>query len=363
MNLRKFLFSLVLLLLSIESWAGDSLATHQNLWDKLYTVVKRFSQIDTAYIEPQRYNYAAMLQNTNTYEMYRISNRRHQTLQLSPRMGWRVGPYFGWRWIFLGYTIDVTHLKGGNKRKEFDLSLYSNQLGIDLFYRTTGDDYHIQRFTATTASNIDFAPLRGLNYNGLEANIRGFNLYYITNHKRFSYPAAYSQSTRQLRSAGSPILGIGYMHQKLDMDWVVLQNIIAQQMGRTVLKEVLGSDSTGWSRTHVKYDNFSVSGGYAYNWVFAKNFLLNVSLSASLAYLHTISETAKTKVSTFDDFNFNKFTIDGITRMGLVYNTSRWYAGASAIFHAYNYHEKTFSTNNIFGNVNVYVGFNFGRRK
>ena len=88
-----------------------------------------------------------------------------------------------------------------------------------------------------------------------------------------------------------------------------------------------------------------------------------MSLSASLAYLHTISETAKTKVSTFDDFNFNKFTIDGITRMGLVYNTSRWYAGASAIFHAYNYHEKTFSTNNIFGNVNVYVGFNFGRRK
>lgn len=120
MGQRKLLFSIVFLLLSLESWAGDSLATHQNLWNKLYTVVKRFSQIDTAYIEPQRYNYALMLQNTNTYEMYRISNRLHQTVQLSPRMGWRVGPYFGWRWIFLGYTIDVTHLKGDNKRKEFE---------------------------------------------------------------------------------------------------------------------------------------------------------------------------------------------------------------------------------------------------
>ena len=90
MGQRKLLFSIVLLLLSLESRAGDTLATHQNLWDKLYTVVKRFSQIDTAYIEPQRYNYALMLQNTNTYEMYRISNRLHQTVQLSPRIGWRV---------------------------------------------------------------------------------------------------------------------------------------------------------------------------------------------------------------------------------------------------------------------------------
>ena len=50
MGQRKLLFSIVLLLLSLESWAGDTLTTHQNLWGKLYTVVKRFSQIDTAYI-------------------------------------------------------------------------------------------------------------------------------------------------------------------------------------------------------------------------------------------------------------------------------------------------------------------------
>uniref|UniRef100_UPI0023EFCDB6 DUF4421 domain-containing protein n=1 Tax=Segatella oulorum TaxID=28136 RepID=UPI0023EFCDB6 len=303
MGQRKLLFSIVLLLLSLESWAGDTLTTHQNLWEKLYTVVKRFSQIDTAYIEPQRYNYALMLQNTNTYEMYRISNRLHQTVQLSPRMGWRVGPYFGWRWIFLGYTIDVTHLKGDNKRKEFDLSLYSNQLGIDLFYRTTGDDYHIQRFTAATASNIDFTPLHGLNYDGLEANIRGFNLYYITNHKKFSYPAAFSQSTRQIRSTGSPILGVGYTHHRLSMDWKTLRDVVTAHLGHKPEFEDLAMNSFAGT---VKYDNYAVMGGYGYNWVFARDWLFGASLSASLAYLHTISEEEKQQGASANIFRINK---------------------------------------------------------
>ena len=42
MGQRKLLFSIVLLLLSLKSWAGDTLATHQNLWDNLYPVVNRF---------------------------------------------------------------------------------------------------------------------------------------------------------------------------------------------------------------------------------------------------------------------------------------------------------------------------------
>ena len=35
----------------------------------------------------------------------------------------------------------------------------------------------------------------------------------------------------------------------------------------------------------------------------------------------------------------------------------------SMIFHAYNYRRSNFSTNNFFGSVNLYVGFNFGKRK
>ena len=55
--------------------------------------------------------------------------------------------------------------------------------------------------------------------------------------------------------------------------------------------------------------------------------------------------------------------LDGIGRFGLVYNNMRWYAGASVIVRMNNYHKSRFSTNNIFGSMNMYVGYNFGLKK
>ena len=40
----------------------------------------------------------------------------------------------------------------------------------------------------------------------------------------------------------------------------------------------------------------------------------------------------------------------------------KWYVGSSAIMHAFNYHDNGLSTSNLFGNVNVYAGMNFGKR-
>jgi len=31
--------------------------------------------------------------------------------------------------------------------------------------------------------------------------------------------------------------------------------------------------------------------------------------------------------------------------------------------HTYNYNKDQFSTNSIFGNVNIYIGFNFNKKK
>ena len=62
-------------------------------------------------------------------------------------------------------------------------------------------------------------------------------------------------------------------------------------------------------------------------------------------------------------FNFDNFNVDGISRFGIVWNNTKWYIGSSAILHAYNYHKSTFYTNSVFGSLNFYIGFNFGRKK
>lgn len=323
--------------------------------------LQRFNEIDTSYIEPQKYNFAFMIQNTNTYEVYRLSSSSEQSITFAPEATVRIGPYFGWRWIFLGYTLDIKHLdfwhRNNNPRQEYDLSLYSSMLGLDIYYRKTGNDYKIRQLYL--GKNIDTEPIRGTNFGGLTSTIKGFNLYYIFNHRRFSYPAAFSQSTIQRRSAGSPLLGIGYTQHTLTVDWNELNDVIKERLGNRVSSSPI--DST-LMFSEVKYTDVSVSGGYAYNWVFARNWVLAGSVSLALAYKRSSGDVTHRSFS-ISDFKFNNINIDGIGRFGVVWNNSRWYAGMSTILHAYNYRRSNFSTNNFFGSINVYAGFNFGRKK
>lgn len=359
MKKTVFLFFISILMSTHTLWAqGDTIGHEkQSVFAKLYEVVKEFSRVDTNYIEPQHYNFTVMLQNTNTYEMYWLSSGQGTTMRLSPKPSMKLGPYVGWRWMFLGYTVDLTHLSGGNNRKEFDLSLYSNQLGIDLFYRKTGDDYRISELGI--GPGIDTSPLDNAPFDGFKASVKGFNLYYIFNHKRFSYPAAFSQSTCQKISVGSPLVGIGYTHHALDLDWGELYDLAEERLSPVAVDKIMAD--TTLLTSEIKYSDIAVMGGYAYNWVFAKNWLFAASLSLALGYQSSKSDEDH-KNFKFRNFTFKNLNLDGVGRFGIVWNNTKWYAGASAILHTYNYHKSQFHANTTFGNLNIYVGFNFGRK-
>ncbi len=327
-----------------------------NLFTKFF---REFNNTDSTYIEPQHYNYAVMLQQTTTYEKYSLSDKAGQKVTFAPDMSFRMGPYAGWRWVFLGYTFDLSHISFSSShtnKKEFDLSLYSSMLGVDLFWRQTGNDYKIESLSLGNGANT--SAIKDTPFSGLKSSIRGFNLYYIFNHRKFSYPAAYAQSSVQRRSAGSALLGIGYTRHRLDIDLGDLQQVVMEKLKPT-LGDVAQIDTTLYSK--VNYTDVSVSGGYAYNWVFARNFLFNASLSVGLAYNASSSDVSH-KTNLIKDFSFRNFNFDAIGRFALVWNNTRWYAGASAIIHSYNYKREQFSTNNSFGSFNIYVGVNFGRR-
>lgn len=331
----------------------------KRLAGSMYRFVKNFSVVDTSYIEPQAFNYTVMLQNTNTYELYRIMSPKGNDFTFSPLPSMKLGPYLGWRWVFLGYTFDLKHISNGDKKTEWDLSLYSSQIGVDLFYRKTGSDYKISRMYLDPERSIDTHALNGIGYDGIDVSIKGLNVYYIFNHKRFSYPAAFSQSTIQRRSCGSALCGIGYTRHSLSIDWEKLYGLVAERLGDDVAEQYMDSDL---KLNKIKYTDLSFSGGYAYNWVFARNWLAAASLSLALGYKSS-SGDADHGMITFKDFSFHNFNIDGVSRLGIVWNNMRWYYGANAIMHTYNYHKSKFSTNNIFGSLNIYIGVNFGRMK
>ena len=349
------LLSIVLLMVSLGATAQDSVAVEEPKKELswLRRTIRGFSYIDENYVEPQHYNWSVMLQATYNYDYYRLSSTgsNNQSVSFAPSPSFKLGPYFGWRWIFAGYTIDLKNVDVSAAKQEFDFSFYAAQIGADLYYRRTGSDYKIRN--VDLGKNLKNENFEDIPFDGLSVGITGFNVYYIFNHQRFSYPAAFAQSTMQKISCGSWMTGFGYMRNSLDFDYDKMQRVLQKHTDKKVELD------SGLMFNSVKYYNINASVGYAYNWVFARNCLFCSSLSLALAYKKSRGETADEDKTGFD---FNNFNVDGIGRFALVYNNNRWYAGASAIVRAYNYHKSRFAANNIFGNFNIYAGYNFGAR-
>ena len=309
-----------------------------------------FSDFDTLYISPNRYNYALMATHFSNFEYYSVTSEfpQPQKLSFSPNPHNKIGLYFGWRWIFLGWSVDIDDIYRKTNRKnkgtEFDLSLYSYKLGVDIFYRRTGNNYKIHKIRGFYDEiPSDYSE----DFSGLKVDIKGLNLYYIFNNRKFSYPAAFSQSTNQRRNAGTFIAGFSISKHNLDFDYQQLPAYIQERM------------NPGMKVNKIKYTNANISFGYAYNWVFARNCLACLSLTPAIAYKASDvdAETQEGKAW------YSKFNLDFLLRAGVVYNNGKYFVGTSFVGKNYNYHRNNFSLDNGFGTLQVYVGFNFHLRK
>ena len=336
-----------------DTLSVDTVGTKNEL-GLIRRTVREFDRLNSDYIEPQHYEFTVMGQITRTFESFILSSNGQQ-IKLAPDGLTKIGPYFGWRWFFLGYTFDIKNIgfSQSGLRKEFDLSIYSSQVGIDIFYRRTGNDYKIRDVRLGYGVNGDL--FEGMLFDGVNVGITGASAYYIFNHGRFSYPAAFSQSTCQKISCGSWMAGIGYTKNTLDMDYDKLQTTLKSRMDKS---QELQLDS-GLMFSDIKYSDFMISGGYAYNWVFAKNWLFCASAQLAACYKSSYGKIADEKKG----FSFDKVNLDGIGRFGMVYNNTRWYAGWSAILRTNNYRTSRFTASNVFGSFNAYIGYNFLLKK
>ena len=192
-----------------DSISVDTISKPRDI-SKIRQTIRGFDETEDYWIEPQHYEFQVMGQITRSYESFMLRSGEN-SITLSPDSKTKVGPYFGWRWIFLGYTFDIKNIgfsKGGLK-KEFDLSIYSSQVGVDLYYRRTGSDYKIRDVEFGNDSRV--ALLEGMPFDGATVGMTGVNAYYIFNHKCFSYPALYEEYHRiRLRQvAGIPLVTDG----------------------------------------------------------------------------------------------------------------------------------------------------------
>lgn len=177
------------------------------------------------------------------------------------------------------------------------------------------------------------------------------NAYYVFNYRHFSYPAAFSLSTVQLRSAGSWLLGVRYDDQALHFDAQRTESFIKSLSPKAELNEALRVDK-------ISYRQLGVSLGYAYNWVPWRGWLFSGSAAPALGYKYQRGETFSTQTLWRNIENFN---FDCIFRFGIVRTNGRYYAGVSTVSYLYDYGYTNFKLRNSIHYINLYVGFNFSR--
>ncbi len=218
------------------------------------------------------------------------SNKSKNTVSLA-------GSYSG---ITLALTFNPSSIVGWYNDFEYNTNEYYNRMGFDIIVQRAKN---VRGWTQKGD-----APRIELGKDMISLRSFNFNYYYAFNHKKFSYPAAFSQSYIQKRSAGSFMLGASLQWQKL----------------HTSEKTDLG-----YNIVRLKAANVGVGAGYGYNFVIKRNWLLHTSaLPTFIVYSHA-RQWAGSDIQKMP-YHFPEFILTG--RVALVRNFGRYFAGGTMVF-------------------------------
>lgn len=200
--------------------------------------------------------------------------------------------------LALGVSFNPAHLSGKDNDMELNLSSYGNRMGGEVVFHSA------RTFSGTvTSQGVESRIGSGL----VSQQILSANGYYVFNHRRFSYPAALSQSYRQLRSAGSWMLALSLWKGSI---------------------EVGQSKALGNRPLNLHLAQAGVGGGYGYNFVAGRRWLFHLSaLSAFVVYGNNRTETEG--VSRRMSYRFPEVIITG--RGAVVYRFSNCFTGVSMV--------------------------------
>ncbi len=225
--------------------------------------------------------------------------------------------------LSLSASLNPAKLMGKYRDFELNFNSYGRRFGFDVIYQDAKNftGWHDHDGMARIELPDGMLSVKTLN----------LNAFYIFNSRRFSYPAAFSQSYIQRRSAGSFLLAASGMGQKATLDW-------DQDM-------------------ELKITNIALGAGYGYNYVPGRGWLLHISaLPTFIVYSNTSMTFGDTRVPL--EYHFPEVIITG--RGAVVRQWGNKFFGLSMVFNFTNIGDKdTLSIHNIKWRIRTFFGLRF----
>jgi hypothetical protein len=292
----------ILLLAAMPMAAQSGLQKLKTRIDSMLNIRYLTVKYDTAYIGRPKERLTLKLRSNISGSDFNVKhhidgNDGHYRLSTDHKATVSVGAsYMG---ISAGLALNPASLKGKSKDYELNINAYSNRYGIDFIYQES----------QTLSGSITFNGVNSYLEKGM-ADMRVIILdgYYAFNGHRFSYPAAFTQSYIQKRSAGSLLLGFSYMGCRIK-----------------TTDEIPAEDDD----QIIRVGHFGIGGGYGYNLVAWRRLLLHLSVLPTLVVINynnvEIDGNRRDMDTQFPDFIFTE-------RASIVYQfNSRCFAGATFV--------------------------------
>lgn len=172
----------------------------------------------------------------------------------------------GVSYLGLSLNLSINPAKMLGKYRDYELGFrsYGKRFGFDIAYQ---DARNFKGWQELDGERRDFTTSEDM----FQLRTLNVNAYYVFNHRRFSYPAAFSHSYIQRRSAGSFLLAASGQGQHGEVN-----------------------DMTSLS---FKMTNIGIGAGYGYNFVPASGWLLHLSaLPTFIVYTNTSLTMGSTEV-------------------------------------------------------------------
>lgn len=225
--------------------------------------------------------------------------------------------------ISLSMALNPAKLIGKYHDYELNINSYGKRFGWDFIYQDASNftGWHDHEGMERIELPADMLSMKTLN----------LNAYYTFNSRRFSYPAAFSQSYIQRRSAGSFLLAASGMGQHAKLDWE--------------------------QKTDLKITNLGIGAGYGYNYVPAQGWLLHISsLPTFIVYSQTSMTFGDTRVPLH--YHFPEVIITG--RGAIVRHISNIFYGLSMVYNFTNIgNENSLALHNQKWRIRAFFGLRF----
>ena len=225
---------------------------------------------------------------------------------------------------YLGFSLSaaLNPAKLVGKYRDFELNFnsYGRRFGYDIIFQDAHNftGWHDMEGMDRIELPANMLSVRTLNLNG----------FYIFNGRRFSFPAAFTQSYFQRRSAGSFLVAVSGMGQHTTLKWE--------------------------QETQIKMTNIGIGGGYGYNYVPSQDWLLHISATPTfIVYSNTSMTFGNARVPLH--YHFPEAIITG--RGAVVRQLGNKFFGMSMVFNFTNIgNEENLALHNIKWRIRMFYG-------